>query len=306
MDFLKDNLFYVLLAVAVLIVSVPSYIVASGRVNKIRVGQKTADRVLTTWEKKVPNMARVSPEAIKKAEEYKKSFEKEKDAILQELANEDKHLDGEFLVPVQEGGIPDAEAYKQAYFAAYDELRKRLVAAGLASGEKPVLPGREKWGSSRPTPYAIRVTQKKYWILKALVDVLTDPECGVKSVQSIKLDLDTRNPKGENKPDSGEKFWIYPMSLDFQIDVRDFPVFLEKLSSCKDVFFYVPGNWQMTRAFDETQAVYVPVVAVSLYCEVWDYISTQFERDNLKAYKKRKAGQARRAPAGGSSSAGRR
>ncbi|MCD6406051.1 MAG: hypothetical protein J7M19_09510 [Planctomycetes bacterium] len=304
MDFLKDNIFYVLLAVAVLIVSVPSYIVASGRVNKIRVGQKAADLVLTRLEKEVSDIARVSPEVLEKAGEYKKSFEKERAAILQNLADADRHLDGEFLVPA-EGGIPDGEAYKKAYFTAYGALQKRLVEAGLVGGENSVLPGREKWGSSRPAPYAIRVTQKKYWILKALVDVLTEPECGVKSVQSIKIDLDTRNPKGENRPDGGEKFWIYPMSLDFQIDVRAFPVFLEKMSSYKDVFFYIPGNWEMARAFDETQAVYVPVVAVSLYCEVWDYISTEFERDNLKAYKKRKAQRASRDPAGASGSAGR-
>jgi hypothetical protein len=90
-------------------------------------------------------------------------------------------------------------------------------------------------------------------------------------------------------------FWRYPFSIDFIIDFRNFPVFLEKLVSHKEVLFEAPGFWRIARAFDETKGVYAPHVSVSLYCLAWDFISTDYEKVWLKEFDERQ----KKAPRGG-------
>jgi len=170
------------------------------------------------------------------------------------------------------------------------------------------LPSKANFKDRTPSGSDIRISQKQYWIVKELVDLFTAPESGVKSVTSVKLDFVPNAPGALNKPDSRNTFWVYPMSLEFQIDFRDFRVFFEKLLDDKSVLF-MPGNYLIERAFDSSKPVYVPFVQVSLYCEVWDYVSTPFEQENLAAYKAKAGGGAgaaaaaagggRRRPAGG-------
>lgn len=292
MDFLKDNLFYVVLAAAVLVVSVPCYLLGAARADEVRRAQNLAGNRIRTLKKRATTLQKVTPEAKDRAKTYREEHEQQKEKVLNQLRNADRHLDYDFLVePEKPGGTPPPERYKEVYYNAYRQLLKRLE--GLKTTKKQPLPNREDWGSQRPNQFAIRMSQKRYWILKAMVDILTDPECGVRSVQNIALDMDPRDMNGHNRLLGG--YWVYPMRLEFQIDFRTFPVFQEKLINNEDVFFNPPGVWFMNRAFDDTKAVYVPVVSVSFDCDVWDYVSTPFEKDNAQKYGRKAR---RRQPAG--------
>jgi hypothetical protein len=292
MDFLKENLFYVILIAAVIVVSVPSYVLGSRRRETVRQAQSRADRTIEQLTRRANSVRIVPDETIEAAKVYREGVEGEKEKILAVLNRSDRHLDRQFLVdPAQPGALPDAEMYKQAYYAAFAELNSRIEKAGLRTTQESPLGKRDDWGVSRPSEFDIRVTQKKYWILKALVDIMTDPECGVLSVQSIKIDNVPNRPNVHNRPHASDMFWIYPMTLEFTIDFRKLPVFLDRLVNCEDVFFEVPGFMKMTRAFDETKAVYIPQVSLTFYFRAWDYISTKFERDNLAQYKRRGPGQ---------------
>lgn len=302
MDFLKSNAFYVILAVAVLVVALPSYFLGNQRVQDIRVGQSQAEKSLRGLDRTVDSIKRVSPEAAAAAEEYNAAFAQDRKDVIKVLKERDRYLDYTFLVePTTPDGVPPGEAYKLAYYAAYDKLKKSLIDSGLSTDEEKPLKARENWKSKTPPAEAIRITQKKYLILKELVDVLTDVECGVMSVQRIALDSVPNGSNAQNRPDSSGMFWTYPMLLDLQIDLSKFPIFLERLVGNERLFFYPRGNMQITRAFDESQPVYVEKVSVSMYVQVWDYISTDFERQQLDIFRaKEKARTASTARRGGS------
>jgi hypothetical protein len=95
--------------------------------------------------------------------------------------------------------------------------------------------------------------------------------------------------------------------MDLNMDFRTFPILMQKLVENKNITF-VPDGFKVSRAFEDTKPVYVPLVDVTLFCQVWDYISTPFEQENLKKFKAAKqaapgrgaapAGRAPRLPAG--------
>ncbi len=287
MDFLKDNLFYVILIAAIIVVSIPSYILGSQRRQEIRRAQQEAETQIRHYRTRAAGVERVDDAALEAARQHRQQFEAEKDAIIDLMARSWRHMDYEFLVePAAPGELPDAERYKEAYYDAYARLNQRMRDAGLVTTRESPLPQMEDWGPRRPSERAIRVTQKKYWILNALVDVFTDREAGVVSVQRVLLDHVPNEPDTYNRPTADGRFWLYPLRIEFIIDFRHFPVFLEKLINREDVFFEPPGHWKMARAFDESQAVYSPQVSVSFDCRVWDYIQTDFEQANLAAHRR--------------------
>jgi hypothetical protein len=284
MDFLKENLFYVVLAAAVIVVSVPSYIVGAQRRDAVRKAQSDAERKVKGVETKARSVRIVPPETMAAAKAFKEGMEQEKEKLGAILAESDERFDNMFLVSVDKpGAVPDGKTYKAAYYAAFDELNERIVKAGLKTTEDSPLGERDEW-SGTPSEFDIRVTQKRYWILKALVDIVTDPECGIMSVQSIRTDH-VPNGNGDNRPHGSGMFWIYPIQMEFSIDFRKLPVFLDKLVGNEDIFFDVPGFLKLTRSFDESKAVYVPAVSLTFYFRAWDYISTPFEKQNLKKYR---------------------
>jgi len=287
MDFLKDNLFYVILVAGIIVVSVPSYILGSQRREVVRRAQRQLENKLRMQANRAAQVKIISDEVLAAAREYNEAFKKEKEEIMQALRRSDNHLDRDFLVePPAPGKVPEGERYKQAYYRAYRQLQRRLKEAGLTAKDGSPLPAMEDWGARRPVEFDIRVTQKKYWILKAIVDILTDPEVGVVSVQKVMLDY-VPNARGSfNHPTKNKQFWLYPVRIEMIIDFRDFPVFLEKMINNEEIFFEPPGLWKMTRAFDETKAVYIPQVSVSFDCTVWDYIQTNHEKANLVEYMK--------------------
>lgn len=297
MDFFKDNVFYLILVAAIIVVSVPSYILGSQRRQEIRRVTQQTETKLRRHKVRADSVEIVTDQALEAAREYKKGFEQQKQTIVDLMLRSNRHLDRDFLVaPAEPGGTPDGEKYKQAYYQAYRRLQQRVEQAGLKTTRNSPLPPMDTWPTGRrPGDFDIRVTQKKYWIIKALVDVLTDEDAGVVSVQRVLLDNIPNIAGGFNRPTRDRQFWVYPMRIELNIDFRDFPVFLEKLINNEEILFEPPGLWKMTRAFDESKAVYIPQVTVSFDCNVWDYIETQFERDNLVQYlKKQQPGRRRR------------
>ena len=288
MDFLKDNLFYAVMIGAVIAVSVPSYVLGAKRREAVRLAMNQAETKIRQLGTRVNKLEKVGDETLERAGEFKKAWNLEKERVLARLLEADRHLDHDFLVPVDaKTGLPPPEDYKQAYYKAYGSLAGRIQKAGLKSTKKSPLPERENWKTRRPTEFEMRVTQKKYWILKALVDILTDPECGVVSVQQVVLDHVPNAQNVYNRPDGAGRFWRYPVRIEMIIDFQRFPVFMEKFISREDIFFDPPGFWKMVRAFDETKPVYVPQVSVSFYVDVWDYISTKFEKGNREMFRRR-------------------
>ncbi len=289
MDFLKDNLFYVILVVAVIVVSVPCYIFGSQQRIKVSRAQEAASSRLNTLSRDVAKVRLVSKDVLNLAAEYRKGYEDQKAKVIEQVRKANEHLDYDYLVPSEKRrGVPPPEQYKQAYYDAYTELQQRIERAGLKTTKNSPLPPMDDWGAGLPPAFHIRVTQKKYWILKALTDVLTDPECNVISVQRIILD-NVPNQKGvQNGPDGSRMFWRYPFTIDFIIDFRTFPVFLEKLIANEEVLFEAPGFWRIARAFDETKGVYAPHVSVSLYCLAWDFIAADYEKDWLKEFEEQR------------------
>jgi len=293
MDFFKDNIFYVILVAAVIVVSVPSYILGSQRRQKIRRVTQQTETKLRQHKTRAGLVDIVTAQALEAATEYKKGFVQQKQTIVELIRRSNRHLDEDFLVePTEPGGTPDGEKYKQAYYKAYRRLQQRIEQAGLKTTQDSPLPPIDTWPTGkRPGDFGIRVTQKKYWIIKALVDVLTDEDAGVVSVQRVLLDNIPNVKGGFNRPTSNRQFWVYPMRIELNIDFRDFPVFLEKLINNEEILFEPPGVWKMTRAFDESKAVYIPQMTVSFDCNVWDYIETEFEKSNLFQYVKKQQQQ---------------
>lgn len=296
MEFFKDNLFYVILVAAIIVVSVPSYILGSQRRQEIRRVTQQTESKLRQHKVRADSVSIVTDQALEAATAYKKGFAQQKRAIAELMRLSNRHLDRDFLVePAEPDGTPDGEEYMQAYHKAYDELRQRIERAGLKTTNNSPLPPMDTWPTGkRPNDFAIRVTQKKYWIIKALVDVFTDEDSGVVSVQRVELDNIPNFPGSFNRPTSDKQFWVYPMRIELNIDFRDFPIFLEKLINNEEILFEPPGQWKMTRAFDESKAVYIPLMTVSFDCNAWDYIDTPFEKSNLVEYlRKQQAGAAR-------------
>jgi len=297
MDFLKNNLFYVILVAAVLLVSIPSYILASQKQARNRQALTIAQGLVDGMKVSVQGLKVYSDAALAAARSYNEEWLKQKNDVVAIVEKTSKHLNDDFLVqPARPGDIPDAEAYKTAYNAAYDKLIARLK--GMYEKEQP-LPEKAKFGDKRPTPTQIRISQRQYWIVKELVDLFTDPALGVKAVRSVKLDYVPNRKDGTVTPKNDNTFWVYPMELDFQIDFRTFPVFLQKLIDDPNVMFF-PDGYRVARAFDETSPVYVPTVAVVMYCEVWHYISSTsaYDKNELQAYLQKKPAAARRGQPG--------
>jgi hypothetical protein len=289
MEFLKNNLFYVILVAAVLVISIPSYILASAREAKHALAVADAQQKLNIIKNQAERLQPVAPDALKKAGEYQQGWAALVKQVEDMMSASDTHMDREFLVPAADGDLPDPVAYKAAYGKAYDELVARLVAAKIADADKSPLDRKADWSDRTPAPKEIRVTQKQYWILKELVDMFTDPACHVRHVTSVALDIvpnqagASNHPYNVDKP-AESKFWVYPVKLDFQIDFRYFNIFLGKLADDDKVMF-VTDSYSVARGFSEQDAVYEPVVAVSLYCLVYDYISSDFEKASLAQYK---------------------
>jgi hypothetical protein len=283
MDILKNNLFYLILVAAVLIVSVPSYILASRRQEHVNKARSDAEALIRGLANSAKRLEPVSEDALELAADYRRGWEEQEAKVFELLQEADAHLDSDFLVPAAEGKTPDPEQYKAAYNAGYDALSNRLVAARLANPGNSPLPKKANLETRLPTPEDIRISQKQYWIVKEFVDILTDPACQVKSVRNIDIDYVPNQLGMNNKPDPTRTFWVYPALLEFQIDFRTFPVLMQKFLENRNVVFF-PETYEITRSFDDTKPVYTPTVAVQIYCPVWDYISTPFETSQLEAY----------------------
>ncbi len=282
MDFLKNNLFYVILVGAVLVISIPSYMLAAQRRGAYEKARSDAVKRVGTLEKSAAKVTVISPLALTEAEQYRKAWEEQRESLHRMLEASDRHMDVDFLIaPPAPGETPDPEQYKIAYKNAYDQLSLQLSKAGLADARTQPLPKAANFENRVPTPAQIRISQKQYWILKELVDLFSDPDSGVKAVTSVTLDYVPNATDALNGPDSTKTFWRFPMRLEFQMDFRYFPVLLEKLLENKNVML-MPDGYFIERAFDPSKPVYVPLVQVSLYCEAWDYISTEFEKKNLE------------------------
>ncbi len=126
MEFLKNNLFYVILVAAVLVISIPSYILASAREAKHNAAVAAAQTSLNGIKSMADNLKPVAPEALKKADEYQKAWIDLVKTVEDKMSASDTHMDREFLVPAADGGLPDPAAYKAAYDKAYDELVAKL------------------------------------------------------------------------------------------------------------------------------------------------------------------------------------
>lgn len=289
MDFLKNNLFYVILLAVVLVVCIPSFILASAREKKASEASDSAGKTVRTIETQVNALKPVSAEAIARAKAYQAAWKEEIAKVRGMMAAADKHLDGDFLVEAGANGLPAAEAYRTAYYQAFDGLTARLAKAGLLEKSAKPIVGRAYLDEGPPTAYQIRVTQKQYWILDEIVSILTSPECTVIRVTDVRLDAMPNEAVSRSRPDNAKQpgqsnFWVYPLKIDFQVDFRTLPVLFSKFVNDEKICF-IPDGYVIVRAFDETQPVYVPVVAVTLYCQVWDYMSTDFEKSLRDAYK---------------------
>ena len=223
-----------------------------------------------------------------------KQWEEQKGKVFEEIKLASKHLNYDFLVaPAKEGDMPAADAYRAAYNTAYDELIDRLVTLKLAEAKVPVLPAKVTFNEKAlPTADQIRITQKQYWIVKALVDILADPACKIQNVTDVKLDFVPNAPNATNGPDGTRTFWLYPVMIEVEMDFRAFPVFLQKLLTNQDIIFY-PLDYDVLRSFDDTKPVYSPTVSVTMYGQVYDYIDTPWDKANLNNFKAAKgAGKA--------------
>jgi len=256
---------------------------------KINRAQESASSKLRGLSNKLNSIKLVSREVLDAAAQFKTDYAAQKGKVIELVRKSNEHLDYDFIVDVaKRGQVPPDEPYKQTWYEKYGELQRRIERAGLKSTQNSPLPLMDTW-KGRPREFDIRVTQKKYWIVKALVDVLTDPDCGVVSVQNIVLDNVPLAEGVQNGPDARKMFWRYPFTIDFIIDFRKFPVFLEKLVGNEEILFVAPGFWKIARSFDEDRAVYVPQVSVSLYCQVWDFISAGYEQQWLRQYENQQA-----------------
>lgn len=282
MDFIKNNLFYIILVVVVLAISVPSYVLASRQMsmNTAAVAKGTQE-----WKRvdgQLKGLKNVTDEAMAASEKFKAAAAADLRKCLEDMKVANRHLDEDFLIPTEIRGefgpIPKKELYKPAYNAKYAELGMELVKAGLvASPRNWVLPPRVDFGQAMPDEVDIRASQKQYWMVKEVVSLLADPECGIKSVTKVALDYapPSKNPDAKNHADETKAFWIYPMNIDVQMDFRYFPVLLEKMVNDKNLMIY-PIAYKVQRTVDETQPVFVPTVAVSLSCEIREYISSPY------------------------------
>jgi len=302
MDFLKNNLFYVILVAGILVISVPSFILASQRQESIRKAISDANTVLTGIQMKVKNLKPVTKTALDEAQRFKKEWEAQRTKAHELLRQADRHMDEDFLVPPAKSGLtPDPIEYRNAYNSSYDGMVQALVKANLLNAKKPAFSSKAYFAERLPTPEEIRISQKQYWILKELAAAFASSDSLVKEIDAVMLDINPASSDAANQPDETGRFWVYPIRMDFRIDFRSFPLFLEKLLEGKDVMFFV-DSFTVSRAFDESKPVYAPIVAVTLYCQVWDYISTSFEEKNLKdwlAARGKKGGAAAPAPAAG-------
>lgn len=294
MDFLKNNLFYVILIAVVLVVSIPSYMLASSRNLEAKQAESQVASRLRSQQGIVRNLKPVSAAALARAEEFQKEWADQIAKVQSVMKRGDSHLDNDFLIRPPEGKpVPLGEEYKAAYNAAYAELNRRLVAAGLAEVSSSPLPKKVQFGGSIPNKY-IRISQKEYWILKEFVDVLVDPDCHITKVSGVGLDARINADGSLSRPDNMRNpeqstFWRYPVKFEIQMDFRYFRVFLDKLINNENITF-VPDGYKITRAFDESEPIFVPLVAVSLYGAVWDYISTDFELAMLKEVRPARGG----------------
>jgi hypothetical protein len=286
MDFLRNNLFYVILLAGVLVISVPSYILASSRQDRYKKALVAAEAAIRSVQADVSRLKGVTDESISEANAYRKQWEDQKDKVFEEVRLASKHLNYDFLVaPAKEGDTPAADAYRAAYNTAYDELIGRLVTLKLTDLKTQVLPAKVTFDEKTlPTPDQIRITQKQYWIVKALVDILADPACGIQGVTDVSLDFVPNSPNGTNGPDSTRTFWLYPVIIEVEMDFRSFPVLLQKLLANEDIIFY-PLDYDLQRSFDDTKPVYTPTVTMTMYGQVYDYISTPWDTANLDKYK---------------------
>ena len=287
MEFLKNNLFYVLLVVGVILISVPSHILGSQRSRRVIKAQSKADQELGKLETTVKKMTLVSEDAIKAAEEYNISFKEKLNVVKQRMKKAGEHLDYDFLIaPKKREGVPDAEDYRTVFTTEYNKLAQRIADADLKKGRENPLP-LSPVDAEIPTAKHIRILQKRYWITKELVDAFVDPECGIKSVGLIEVDNYLNAAAASNSPDGAGRFWRYPINLEFEIDIRRYPIFLHRLLNNENVTFYV-DMVRIDRDFREDRQVYVPTVSVEIYATVRDYISTEFEKEQLKIFKDNK------------------
>lgn len=296
MDILKKNLFYVILIAAVLVISVPSFILASQRQEKIKKAMSDADNKLDGLRKIVKNLKPVNTKALQEADKFSEQWEAQRARAHELLKQANKHMDDDFLVaPDKPNGTPDPAKYRAAYSAGYDALVKSL--GRLMDGKKGKFSTKATF-VMLPTPDQIQISQKQFWILKELAATLADPDCALKDVSNVSLDFVPNVEGVANQPDDSGRFWIYPIRIDFRIDFRAFPLFLQKLVDNQNVMFFVDA-FTITRSFEESKPVYVPIVAVTLYCQAWDYINVanEFEKNNLNAYKG-KSGKGVGKPAG--------
>ena len=288
MDFIKNNLFYVIVAAAVIAIAVPSFLLARAKDGVYKRSLSDANTILGRMESGVTSLENVSENALAEAQAYQQGWKEQLEQARGLMIEKDKHLDEDFLIPVSRPGeTPPAEEYKIAYEKAYGDIGERLARTKLtpSSALKDVLPSRANFGEAFPTPDQIRLTQKQYWMVKEIVDVLAKPELSVRNLSKIELSY-VPNVTGEtNHPDPTGTLWVYPVTLTFEMDFRNFPILLQELINNGNVIFY-PTGYKIARAFDESTPQYVPWVKVVMGVEIWEYISTPFDKANLETFKK--------------------
>jgi hypothetical protein len=97
MDFLKNNLFYVILVAAVLVVSIPSFILASRRQEQVTKALADARSELNKVKASFTRLKPVSDAALKEAEGYRQKWQDQKALILEQVKAANEHLDNDFL-----------------------------------------------------------------------------------------------------------------------------------------------------------------------------------------------------------------
>jgi hypothetical protein len=280
-----------------ILISVPSFILAAQRQVQIRKAMSDADNRFSGLEKTAKILIPVSGKAIEEAKQFGEAWRARRATVLELLKQANKHMDDDFLVePDKPNETPDPAKYRAAYSAGYDALVKSF---GPLMDAKRAKFSTKAAFVTLPTPDEIQISQKQFWILKELAAILTDPECALKDVSSVSLDFVPNVRDVQNKPDDTGRFWVYPIRIDFRIDFRALPILLQKLANNQNVMFFADA-FTVNRSFEESKPVYAPIVAVTLFCQAWDYINdaNAFEKKNLETYR------AKKSPKGGAPAAG--
>lgn len=189
--------------------------------------------------------------------------------------------------------LPSAAAFRTAYPVAMEELRQKLLSAGIQLAEGAWM--LHDSGTTMPRDKDIFLAQVDYWLLRDIIDVLSDRALKVKRLEGVTVDTQLLADTGVAEAPPEElrielalrqqtMFFSVPFTIDVNLDFRTVGLFLQALERVKNRRAARVRSFTIRRITGPLEEkIYSPLVSLRAECEILHYTGTGAEQETTTA-----------------------